>query len=58
MVKNLPPMKETPEMPVQSPSREDPLEDEMATYSSVLAWRIQWTEEPGGLQSMALQSQT
>ena len=57
-MKNLPPMKETPEMPVQSPSREDPLEDEMATYSSVLAWRIQWTEEPGGLQSMALQSQT
>ena len=58
MVKNLPPMQETPEMPVQSLSREDPLEDEMATYSSVLAWRIQWTEEPGGLQSMALQSQT
>ena len=41
-------------MPVQSLSREDPLEDEMATYSSVLAWRIQWTEEPGGLQSMGL----
>ena len=38
---------------------EDPLEKEMATHSSVLAWRIPWTEEPGGLQSMRLQkSQT
>ena len=34
---------------------EDPLEKEMATHSSILAWRIPWTEEPGGLQSMALQ---
>ena len=33
-----------------------PLEEEMATYSSILAWRILWTEEPGGLQSMGLQS--
>ena len=57
-MKNLPPMQERPEMPVQSLSQEDPLEEEMATYSSILAWRIQWTEEPGGLQSMALQSQT
>ena len=36
--------------------QEDPLENEMATHSSVLAWRIPWTEEPGGLQSMGLQS--
>ena len=36
---------------VQSLSREDPLEKEMATHSSILAWRIPWTEEPGGLQS-------
>ena len=35
--------------------REDPLEKEMATYSSILAWEIPWTEEPGGLQSMGLQ---
>ena len=34
------------------PGREDPLEKEMATHSSILAWRIPWTEEPGGLQSM------
>ena len=37
---------------------EDPLEKRMATHSSVLAWRIPWTEEPGGLQSMGSQSQT
>ena len=35
--------------------REDPLEKEMATHSSILAWEISWTEEPGGLQSMGLQ---
>ena len=35
--------------------QEDPLEKEMATYSSILAWRISWTEEPDGLQSMGLQ---
>ena len=40
---------------VQSLSWEDPLEKEMATYSSILAWEIPWTEEPGGLQSMGLQ---
>ena len=39
---------------VWSPGREDPLEKEMATHSSILAWRIPWTEEPGGLQSMWL----
>ena len=37
---------------VQSLGQEDPLEEEMATHSSTLAWRIPWTEEPGGLQSM------
>ena len=40
---------------VQSLSQEDPLEEGMATHSSILAWRIPWTEEPGGLQSMGLQ---
>ena len=38
------------------PGREDPLEKEMATHSSILAWEIPWTEEPGGLQSMGLQT--
>ena len=51
-VKNLPAMQETW---VQSLGQEDPLEKEMATHSSVLAWKISWTEEPGGLQSMMLQ---
>ena len=40
------------EMWVQSPGWEDPLEEGMATHCSILAWRIPWTEEPGGLQSM------
>ena len=40
---------------VQSLGQENPLEEEMATYSSILAWRIPWTEEPGGPQSMGLQ---
>ena len=40
------------------PSWEDLLEEEMATHSSVLVWRIPWTEKPGGLQSMGSQSQT
>ena len=40
---------------VRSLGWEDPLEEGMATYSSILAWRIPWTEEPGGLQSMGLQ---
>ena len=52
MVKNLPAMQETQ---VRSLGQEDPLEKEMATHSSILAWRIPWTEEPGGLQSMRLQ---
>ena len=42
-------------MQVRSLGWEDPLEKEMATHSSILAWRIPWTEEPGGLQSMGLQ---
>ena len=49
---HLPAMQETW---VQSPGWEDPLEKEMATHSSIFAWRIPWTEEPGGLQSMVLQ---
>ena len=49
MVKNLPAMQETQ---VRSLGQEDPLEKGMATHCSVLAWRIPWTEEPGGLQSM------
>ena len=43
------------EAQVQSLSQEDPLEKEMATHSSILAWRIPWAEEPGGLQSMGSQ---
>ena len=43
------------ETPVQSLGQEGPLEKEMATHSSILAWEIPWTEEPGGLQSMGLQ---
>ena len=45
-------------MQVQSLGWEDPLEEEMATYFSVLAWKIPWTENPGGLQSLESQSQT
>ena len=54
-VKNLPAMLETW---VQSLGWEDPLEKGTATHSSILAWRILWTEEPGGLQSMITKSQT
>ena len=54
LVKNLPAMQETRD---RSLSREDPMEKGMATHSNFLAWRIPWTEEPGGLQSMGLQSQ-
>ena len=52
MVKNLPEMQETW---VRSLDQEDPLEEEMATCSSILAWEIPWTEKPGGLQSMGSQ---
>ena len=52
-LKHLPPMQETW---VQSLGWEDPLEKDMATHSSILAWRIPWMEEPGGLQSAGLQT--
>ena len=52
MVRNLPAMQETW---VGSLGWEDPLEEEMATYSSILAWRVPWIEEPGGLQSTGSQ---
>ena len=52
MVENL---LETQETWVRSLGQEDPLEKDMATHSSILAWRIPWTEEPGGLQSMGSQ---
>jgi len=55
LVKNLPTMQETW---VQSLGQEDPLEKEMAAHSSILAWRIPWTEEPGRLQSMGHKSWT
>ena len=45
-------MQETQEMPVGTLGQKDPLEEEMATHSSMLSWKIPWTEEPGGLQSM------
>ena len=51
-VKRLPAMQETW---VRSLGQEDPLEKEMATHSSTLAWKIPWTKKPGGLQSMGLQ---
>ena len=50
-VKNLPAMQE---IRVQSLGQEDPMEKEMTTHSSILAWEIPWTEEPGGLQSVEL----
>ena len=53
LVKNLPSVQETW---VQSLGQEDPLEEEMATHSTILAIKIPWREEPGGLQSMKLQS--
>ena len=52
MVKNLPAMQETQ---VKSLGWEDPLEEEVAIHSTILAWRIPWTEEPDRLQSMGLQ---
>ena len=55
MVKNLPAGQETPETWIQSLGREDPLDKEMATHSSILAWEIPWTEKPGELQFMGLQ---
>ena len=51
MVKNPPVVQETQEMWAPSPALGDPLEEGMAAHPSVLAWRIPWTEEPGGIQS-------
>ena len=51
VVRNSPAMQETQEMQIQSLGQEDPLEEGMATCSSILDWRIPWTEESGGLQS-------
>ena len=48
-------MEETKEKPIRFLGWEEPLEKEMAAHSSILAWRILWAEEPGGLQSMELQ---
>ena len=55
VVKNPPEMQELQETRVQSLGEEDPLEEGMATHSSILAWRIPRTEEPGGLQSVGSQ---
>ena len=55
MVKNLPLMQKMKEMWVQSLGQEHPLEEGMATHSSILAWEIPWTEEPGRLQSIRSQ---
>ena len=51
-------MQETQETWVQSVGQEEPLEEEMATHSSILAWKIPWTKEPGGLQSIVTKSLT
>ena len=55
MIKNLPANAEKARTQFQSLSWEDPLEKEMATHFSILAWKIPWTEEPGGLRSMGSQ---
>ena len=52
VLKNLPATQETQ---VQSPGQEDPQDKEMATHSNILAWKIPWTEKPGGIQSMGSQ---
>ena len=54
-VKNLPPVQEAQEMWVWSLGQEDPLEESLASDSNILAWRIPWTGEPGGLQSKGMQ---
>ena len=56
LVKNLSVFQELQEMRVQSLGWEDPLEEEMATHSHILAWEMPWTEEHGGLQSLGLQT--
>ena len=57
-VKNPPAMQGPQEMQVLSLGWEDPLEEDMAAHSSILAWRVPWTQEPGGLQSMGSQRVT
>ena len=52
VVKNMPAVQETQEMRVRSLGQEDPLQEAMATHSSILAWELPWAEESGGLQSM------
>ena len=56
VVKNLPTVQETQEKLIQSLGQGDPLKEDMATHSNILTWRIPWTEEPGGLQSMGSQT--
>ena len=56
VVKNLPAMQELQEIQIHFPGQEEPVEEGMAAHSGTLAWRIPWTEEPGGLQSIGLQS--
>ena len=58
MVKNLPAMQEPQETHARSLGQEDPLQKGTATHSSILAWKIPWTEEPGRLQSLGLQRDT
>ena len=58
VVKNLPANAGDIKVQVQSPGQEDFLKEGMATHSSILVWRIQWTEEPGGLQSMGSELDT
>ena len=58
MVKKPPASAGDGERLIRSPDWEDPLEEGMATHSSILSWSIPWTEEPGGLQSMELLNQT
>ena len=55
VLKNLPAMQELKEMHVRSLGQEDPLEEGMATHSSILTWSIPWTEESGGVQSIGSQ---
>ena len=54
-IKNLPAIRDPQETQVQSLGQEDPLEEDIATHFSILAWRIPWTDEPGGLQSIGWQ---
>ena len=58
VVKNPPPVRKLWETWIQLLNQEDPLEEDMATHSSILVWRIPWTEEPGGLQSTGAQKDT